>query len=427
MRSLESRSNHGLARLVSIALIAVAAAGAGCSADDSHSENKRSPARSAADAGQNDSAIVVVERVFAPDKRLYYVSVLPEMPQGKIDRSQARELGSADIEVYDGKLFVRDRDDNTMTRFAISADNQLVEEAQLSFADIGLQARRYHNIFASPERAYVMSNTDWKLFEWDPSTMEITGNEISIEVAKKPAGVDGFVSEAVKAGDRYFAPVNWQNYEELVMYPGSGALVFDAKLEQPPELIEDPRVGAGSKLELDEEGNTYLLGAVRGEIIKFGSTLGDGPTPATGVLRIRKGEKDFDPEYFVNLDEITRSPNIWGMHMIDATHLLVQMWDPEVSSESAVAPGDLDDALEFIYAIVDTEAKTWKRVDAIDKAGAGNSYDQRLDGKLYVQAYISTDADSDAQDAVVYSVTPDGVEEAFRVPGGDLWMVERIR
>src|SRR5262245_21129329 len=59
-------------------------------------------------------AILLVERVFAPTSRSYYVSVLSEMPEGPVDRSKAREFGSADIEAYDGAFYLRSREDNTM-------------------------------------------------------------------------------------------------------------------------------------------------------------------------------------------------------------------------------------------------------------------------------------------------------------------------
>jgi hypothetical protein len=401
----------------------------GCT-DDSVEADKSSGTEAAAPRATGDNpAILFVERVYAPEQRLYYASVLSELPTTHVDRSKAREFGSADIDVYDGKLFVRDRETNTLTRFAVSEDNELVEEAQLSFADVGLQARRYHNVFLSPTRALVLNNIDWTLLGWNPSTMELTGEERSIAFAAKPKGVDGFISEPVPVGDRIMSAINWQNYDDLVMYPGSGALVFDPAADEdaPPQLIEDTRVGGGLRIKVDDNGDAYYIGAVRGEIIKFGKVFEDAPLPASGVLRIRNGETAFDPDYFVDVGEITKSPNIWAIHMIDAQHLLVQMWDPETPDDAAKAPGDLDGAREFIYAIVDIAAKRWERVANITKGGAGNSSDHVLDGQLYVQAYVTSDNSEQAEDAIVYGVTSDGVEEAFRVPAGDLWLIERIR
>jgi hypothetical protein len=67
-----------------------------------------------------------VERVFSPEGRFYYASVVSEMPSGPVDRSRAREFTSADIEAYDGAFYLRDRESNTITRFTVSADLELV-------------------------------------------------------------------------------------------------------------------------------------------------------------------------------------------------------------------------------------------------------------------------------------------------------------
>src|SRR5262245_34040809 len=58
------------------------------------------------DSGSTDTgssgppAIVLAERVFLPDGRVYYVSVLDVVPSAPVDRTKAREFTSADLEVF---------------------------------------------------------------------------------------------------------------------------------------------------------------------------------------------------------------------------------------------------------------------------------------------------------------------------------------
>ncbi|HTV22163.1 MAG TPA: hypothetical protein VMG12_25915 [Polyangiaceae bacterium] len=371
-------------------------------------------------AGSNDSAIVLIERVFSPEGRLYYASVVSEMPTGPLDRSQAREFTSADVELFDGKLFVRDRESNTMTRFSVSSERQLVQEAQLSFQPLGLDSIRFYSAYLSPTRAFLISDEDdMRMIEWNPSTMQLAGNEISLDFVSKP-GVSASIAEPIRVGNELVANVAWQDYDNLVMYPGIGALVIDPDAPEAAQLIEDPRVGGGYISYSGANGDAYLVGIVGGDYNLFGTTTNGEPMPASGVVRIAKDEANFDPAYLADARAITGSPAIWAIHRIDDRTLLVQMWDPETSTADLASADDLNDGQEYIYALVDIEAATWTRLDAIARGGAGNSIDHILDGRLYVQSYTD-------EDAIIYSVSATGIEEAFRVPGGDLWYLKRLR
>src|SRR5687767_1617091 len=105
------------------ALGAVACGGGG-GGDDDDDDGTRPDA--GADAGVQP-AVLLAERVFSPEERLYYLSVLPDVPTAAVDRSAALELGSADIEVYGGRVYIRDRNANTMTRYRVSSELTLEE------------------------------------------------------------------------------------------------------------------------------------------------------------------------------------------------------------------------------------------------------------------------------------------------------------
>jgi hypothetical protein len=371
-------------------------------------------------AAPSEPAIVLAERVFSPEGRMYYVSVLSEMPSGPVDRSQAREFMSADIELYAGKLYVRDRFSNTLTRFSVSEDRKLVEEQTLSLQNTGLKDIRFYSVYLSPTQAFIVSDEqDARLIEWNPSTMELTGKEISLDFVLKP-GVSTSVSAPIRLGDKLIMNVAWQDYENLIMYPGTGALVVEPSNPEDAHLIEDPRVGAGYVSYTGAQGDAFLVGVVGGDYTLFGKTTDESPMPASGVLRVAREDGEFDREYLADVTAITKSPGIWAIHRIDERTLLVQMWDPETETDKLESADDFNNAEEFIYALVDTEDKTWTHLDAIARGGAGNSLDHVVDDRLYVQSYSG-------DSATIYAVTPKGIEETFSVPGGDLWFLQRLR
>lgn len=49
-----------------------------------------------------------------------------------------------------------------------------------------------------------------------------------------------------------------------------------------------------------------------------------------------------------------------------------------------------------------------------------------LDDQLYVQTYGQAGNGTNS-DAIVHRVRPDGITGAFRIPGGDLWALKRVR
>lgn len=393
---------------------------AGCGNDEDAVVDDGAAGAGAAGAGNEvRPAILLVERVFAPNTRTYYVSVLDEMPSGPIDRSKAREFGSADIEAFDGAFYLRSREDNSMTRFTVNAENQLVEGARFSFQDTGLGVRRFHTAFISKTQAYTIDNVGWRLIEWNPTSMELTGREVPLDYLQKEGLPDTQIAPPVRVGDRLIGGIMWENAEDKVVYPGAGGLIFDLSGDA-PTLVEEPHVGGVYKVS-DSEGAGYFSGIVYGSAL-FRSVFGGGKMPVSGLVRIGQGAQEFDSEYLVDLSEITGSPSVYGVHRIDDGHTLVQMFDPESPTDIYETEDDFMGASEYIYGLVDNEARTWKRIDEIPKAGAGNSLSHVVDGTLYVQAY-----DLSGEAALIYAVDAGGVTPAFSIPSGDLWYVNRLR
>jgi hypothetical protein len=426
--SSPSRSASGFVPLFSSLLLTLAACSGG--ADATLVAMAPAPATGSdgpsgeSDAADADSpAIVIVERVFAPEGRFYYASVVAEMPTGPIDRASAREFTSADIEAYGGAFYLRDRESNKITRFTVSDDLELIEGASFSLQGFGLPAVRFHNVYLSAQRAYLVDRIGLRLIEWNPTSMALTGNELSVDYIAKPGMPDISISPPVQVGSRIISSIAWEDSENQMIYPGTGALLFDPESSEPPELVEDARLAGAYKVN-DDGADAYVSGVAYAHAV-YSTTPSGEPIPPSGVLRIANDEPRFDASYLIDLTAMTGSPGIYGIHRVDERFLLVQMFDPGTPLDAYATHDDFFAAPEYIYGLVDTQEMSWRLVDTIPKAGAGNTLDHIVDGRLYVQAY--EEISPDVEDAIIYEASPGGVEEAFRVPSGDLWYLKRIR
>lgn len=417
MSSTESKWLRTPALAALAALIAQAGGVAACG-DSANTPTPDAPPDSPIDAPPDPPAVLLAERVFTPAGRQYVLSVLPDVPSAGVDRSQALVLDSADVEQFNGKVYIRDRVANTMTRYKVTADRKLTMDGQFSFSTLALGTSRYSNAFVSDDRAYLMDSTGWRLIGWNPTTMTLSGEVISIDGMKKDATLTGSISPAVKVGNRLLAAINWENFTNLVLFPGSGLLVIDPATPSAPVFIEDARVGGGFRITPAPNGDAFLTGTVGGDVRKFGSALGGGALPASGIVKLPSGQAAFDPSYLVDVEAITQTRSVGAIHRIDDTTLLAQIYDPSLD-----LPATLDalrSSTNFEFVFVDTVNKTFAPVAALPKGGQANAGNHVVDGKLYIQLANTTGS-------VAYAVSATGVTEAFPVPAGDVWYLARIR
>lgn len=419
MAEIETSRSPRRGALAALAFALIGATAAACG-DDGNSSNPAPDAPTDASEPTN-SAVLVAERVFTPDARLYYVSVLPDVPTAAIDRTKALELTSADIEIYNKKVFIRDRDAATMTRYSVAADLTLVKEGQVSFANYGLDtANRHSSVYVSPTRAYLTDSIGWRMIGWNPSTMTLTNEVISLAGMSHPefTTATGQISAAVQVGDRFLAAVYWEDLQKFIIYPGSGLLVIDPT-QAAPTMIEDARLGGAFRVAAD--GNdAYLIGVTDGAARLTHGVFNGGTMPESGVLKLAAGASSFDPAYQVDIEAITRTITTWAIFRLTRTKLLVQIFDPAAPIPTNAM--DYATSTNFIFGLIDTEAKTFTASPDMPRGGRANAGNYLVDGKQYVQVSDS------AGNGMTYAVTSDGAATpAFPVPSGDVWQLQRLR
>lgn len=422
MNSLEwARPRAGLpgSRWATLAALTLVALGGAAACGDDHRDV-------VADAGQPEGTaptVVVTERVFTATDRFYYLSALPTVPTAAIDRTKALEFHSADPEVFGNRIYVRDRENNTMTRYRVTDDFQILADGDFSFDPTALKANRFNSIYVSADLAYLMDSTDWRLIGWNPTKMELTGDVISIASMGRPP-LPGAISAPIHVGSQVMAAVSWVDASAAVLttYPGSGILVFDPASPQSTKLVEDPRIAGGFRITADANGDAFLTGITSGAIHRFGKTSDGSAMPTSGVVRLAAGQAAMDPGYLADVEAITGTVSVGAIHRIDDTTLLAQIYDP--TATVSTDPTVFGSAAEYIYVLINTADKTFAPVDGLTKGVLGNSGNHVVDGKLYIQvsAITRTSYETDT-----FTTSPAGVATAFHISGGDLWFMGRLR
>lgn len=376
------------------------------------------------DGEPTNSAVLYAERIFTPqNERFYYLAALPGVPTTPVDRTTELEFSSADPEVYNHRIYVRDRMMNTITRYKVKEDLSLAVDGDvLSLAGTGLGTGRYDSAYVAPDRAYVLDSGGWRMIGWNPTTMKLTGEVISIDFMKK-GDLLGAISPPVAVGNLVMAAVSWEDTDESVLkvFPGSGLIVIDPAKSGPPAFIEDPRIGGAYRVTAAASGDAFLTGITSGLIEFMGSTTTGGAMPGSGVLRLAAGARAFDPSYFVDVEAITGTAAVGAIHRISDTQLLAQIYDPAAPAPTKLA--DLGTA-QYIYVLIDTAAKTATPVANLTRGVVGNSGNHVVDTTLYIQSSVITRT---SYDTTAYAVTSGGVQTAFTISGGDLWHLERVR
>lgn len=188
-------------------------------------------------------------------------------------------------------------------RYRRGSDGRLSEAGRMSLPAGGFGASV---VFASPTRAYVALVYTGKIIAFNPQTMTQTGeiDLTTLGIARNPANPQDRNPEpavlALRAGKLYVALQ--QLTSGFASADGADVAVFDEATGTFERVIRDTRAtgpgrfGYNQTMFVDEAGDLYVYC-----IASFGFV----PGQTAGILRIRAGQSEFDPNYFVNLSAAT--------------------------------------------------------------------------------------------------------------------------
>jgi hypothetical protein len=195
-------------------------------------------------------------------------------------------------------------------RFTRQDDGSLLPAGELALSQNN-QAGAGNVLFFSDTKAYASLTLESKIVIFNPSTMQKTGE---IDLARPEYGLNGS-STPNPLGMMERDGKVFTGCLELATPPisndGAYMIIIDAATDKPEKFISDPR-GTGASffgnqgMYTDEKGDLYVL---------CFASYGYMPGQKSGFLRIKKGQTDFDSDYFFNItDKVI--PGIQGEHIV---------------------------------------------------------------------------------------------------------------
>lgn len=356
-------------------------------------------------------AVIMGMRIESPEGRLIYVGAFSDVPSGEVGTDNMVEFGNVYTSVYDGYLYVFDRDNYEIIKYGFSDDLKFVNLGTLSFQAYG-SGFEFGNAFASPTRALIPHLPSDKLIVWDPSTMRIVDTKpLNMPVRE---GMDTFPGDPVVSGGTVAWPIISMNEEAGTLYPVMAAMIAPTDGSKSPTLIEDERCLPGIQ-GMAGGGDIYMVG----EGYSGNSNWWvQSEAPPACVLRIQAGKAEFDPGYFLDLNTATGSPAIAQSFRMNDTHLLLRVWDPGTPLP------ELEHYWEgtFVSKLVDLadpEAAA-TAFDAIPPGGVTSNVQTSVDGVSYLELPLAGGGNK------LYELHSDSIKPVFEIPG-DIWVLARAR
>jgi hypothetical protein len=193
-----------------------------------------------------------------------------------------------------------------LARFELNAQNQLVKGTELSFAGVGMTAVFGSHVYIVNEtKGYVFDPTGPRIVVWNPTTMELTGEEIDLAAITREGWTPnvnlGLVNMgALKRGQELLVPLNWQDQDGNSRY-ASGLLVIDTETDEVKAVDDDERCGETFTNLAAPNGDVYFFPPAWSSTQHY---FVDMHQP-TCVLRVRPGELAFDPTYQMDLSGLS--------------------------------------------------------------------------------------------------------------------------
>lgn len=366
----------------------------------------------------NPALLVSVYVAGVDGDRSIYVGALPEVPEGALDYSEFLEFGNVDVTTNDGYVFVWERDPALMTRYEVNEDLSLTRGPRLSFANEGVGGGG-ELVYVSATRAYMLSPQLDHVVVWDPSSMEITGN-IPVELPERLTqnGFEPFAHKPQVVGDL----VVWQlvvgNFETSEVYPGVVLAVANADDEEPVRFVEDDRCIGADGGYVDARGDYYVrAGGYWGYFVAYGS---DPESTRTCILRLRAGEDSFDPDYLVDLRELTGSYVNFPWFHVQGSQYIAPVWPGAQDIPEVV--DDYWFTRDLQPLLVDIESGSVTPYPELEGAVVNSSAEYRVDGVSYYEWATEALGEGNAD---ISELRTTGLVPRFSVPS--LWAFARIR
>jgi hypothetical protein len=309
-----------------------------------------------------------------------YIQVRRGLDFTALDNKDAIELsGSAALHRHGRDLYAtRFGDPATMIKYSVDSAGDIEEKGRLVVPG----ARTYSVVcFVSATEAYAtfVSGAS-NVMRFNPATMEKTGevdmSGIFRRGAKDSLDYTIYYLGALARDGKLFLSVHYDK-GFVAAYDSAFVAVIDLASGKFEKLLSDGRTngifGNGhlvNTFAIDESGDIYVQSK------PFDSTISAGKVAQpSGILRIRKGETGFDPDYFFDLKAATGNDCYGVNHFGGGVALTSRIEDP-------TDPWEFNGANYKVWRIDLARRESLGEVEGIPKInGSSNSIMCSFDGK----------------------------------------------
>ena len=222
----------------------------------------------------------------------------------------------------------------------------------LNFARFGLGATYSTRsiVFVSPSKAYLLDDTTLQAITFDPTAME-TGTAIDLSELGRAGYRTNFSYNIPVRGDQLVIAAFYYDATYSRTIGETAVALLDTRSDT-VRVIRDTRCGAFSTAMTAPNGDVYFgTDTYASAIHRIG---GDAAAPDGCLLRMRAGEDEFDPDFFVRVSDLTGGQLGGAVVPADDNALWVRAFD-----ESLFAVSETTSALRILAA----PAWRWWRVD----------------------------------------------------------------
>ncbi|MEN0060838.1 MAG: DUF4374 domain-containing protein [Myxococcota bacterium] len=208
-------------------------------------------------------------------------------------------------------------------------------------ANLGVTSSNDTTTFLSPTRAFYFDFSG-QLIVFDPEAMELVGAIDGPDMQREGFPGPRF-SPPVLVGDELYVSLAWANIDTIDLIPSVTVAVFWVSEERLLRVVEDARCAYGHR-GFAHDGAFYLVG----EGGDGAGNLVEPDLPPPCLVRIREGEEQFDPDFYLNLAESTGRPFVAnGPVGIGEGRFLTMVYDDE-EEPSSFDPSNVLDLIRFI-------------------------------------------------------------------------------
>ncbi|MES2629801.1 MAG: T9SS type A sorting domain-containing protein [Bacteroidota bacterium] len=310
-----------------------------------------------------------------------------------INNSKASEIaGWNNVYSFDNNLFVTNIDgDNRITKYRANANGTVTVDKVIivAAASTGLSYLTFIN-----NNLAVAVGYNFVLYFFNPTTMALTGDRIDLTSLVDNTYNSSDPTEIIYRDGKLFLGIMYRSYfgpfsttikEECTL------AVLDLATKKLDKVIKNTKTMptgihanySGTMLK-DDNGDIYCLGT------KFYDS-GESATNPTAVLRIKKGETDFDSTYFFNTEVAAGNRGVISMEHAGGSKAFVCVYYPE--RKNPIDPYSAYNDPVFKYWAVDLVNKTAQEMNMPFHKGYTNNWMHlESDGKVY--APVTTASES---------------------------------